>query len=199
VQIILVDDHPMVRHSLGAVLTMDGHQVDAAPDCQAAREMLRARHYDLMLVDYHLPDCTGVELLDTAESLLPARVVLLSGVTDTEEALFALEHSPARAFFFKDIDVDDLRTALEAVRALDDDGSTWVWRADRRALVPSAEAFPRETTLTPREREVFMLMRQGLLDKQIADHLHKSIHTIRVQIRSIRRKRGASRRAEIEG
>ena len=44
-----------------------------------------------------------------------------------------------------------------------------------------------------------MLMREGLLDKQIAERLHRSVHTIRVQIRAIRRKRGSSRRAEIEG
>jgi DNA-binding NarL/FixJ family response regulator len=120
-------------------------------------------------------------------------------VTDTEEALFVLEHSEARAFVSKEVDLDDLDDALRRVAAFPEDESTWVWRSEQRAFVPSGEAFPRESTLTPREREVFMLMREGLLDKQIAERLHRSVHTIRVQIRAIRRKRGSSRRAEIEG
>ena len=147
----------------------------------------------------HLPDGSGLELLREFADRLPGRTVLLSGVTDAEEALFVLEHSEARAFISKEIDLDDLADALGEVMDFNDDDSTWIWRSGQRAFVPSGEAFPRESTLTPKEREVFMLMREGLLDKQIAERLHRSVHTIRVQIRAIRRKRGSSRRAEIEG
>ncbi len=57
--------------------------------------------------------------------------------------------------------------------------------------------FPRHTLLTQKEREVFMLMRKGLLDKQIADELGLSIHTVRVHLRAIKRKRGHNRRFEL--
>ena len=198
-EILLVDDHPMVRHSLTAVLRAAGHKVTDAADCAAARPLLDEGGFDLLLLDYHLPDGSGLELLREFAGRLPARTVVLSGVTDTEEALFVLEHSEARAFVSKEVDLDDLDDALRRVAAFPEDESTWVWRSEQRAFVPSGEAFPRESTLTPREREVFMLMREGLLDKQIAERLHRSVHTIRVQIRAIRRKRGSSRRAEIEG
>jgi len=198
-EILLVDDHPMVRHSLKTVLGAAGHAVTLAPDCAAVGPLLCDGVYDLLLLDYHLPDGSGLDLLRELGDGLPGRTVLLSGATDAEEALYVLEHSAARAFISKEIDMDDLAGALDQVMALAEDGSTWVWRSDRRAFVASDKAFPRESTLTPKEREVFMLMREGLLDKQIAERLHRSVHTIRVQIRSIRRKRGSSRRAEIEG
>jgi two-component system response regulator DevR len=198
-EILLVDDHPMVRHSLTAVLRAAGHGVTVAADCAEVRPLLEDGRFDLLLLDYHLPDGSGLELLREFADRLPGRTVLLSGVTDAEEALFVLEHSEARAFISKEIDLDDLADALGEVMDFNDDDSTWIWRSGQRAFVPSGEAFPRESTLTPKEREVFMLMREGLLDKQIAERLHRSVHTIRVQIRAIRRKRGSSRRAEIEG
>jgi DNA-binding NarL/FixJ family response regulator len=197
--ILLVDDHPMVRHSLTSVLRASGHAVVVAEGCATARPMLEEGAYDLLLLDYHLPDGTGLELLREFAGRLPAFIVVVSGVTDVEEVLFVLEHSEARAFISKDIDLDDFAEALQRVTQFADDGSTWIWRSEQRNFVPSREAYPRESTLTPKEREVFMLMREGLLDKQIAERLSRSVHTIRVQIRSIRRKRGSTRRAEIEG
>ena len=197
--ILLVDDHPMVQHGLSSVLRAAGHPVTAAADCAAARPALDGGGFDLLLLDYHLPDGSGLDLLREFSGRLPPRVVLLSGATDTEEILFALERSEARAFIPKDIDLEHVAEALRQVEQFADDDSTWVWRCEQQLFVPSDEAFPRESSLTRKEREVFMLMREGLLDKQIAERLNRSVHTIRVQIRSIRRKRGSSRRAEVEG
>ena len=98
-----------------------------------------------------------------------------------------------------DVDtIDDLVAALKEVVDLPAGESRWVWQPKSRRFVDTASAYSRETTLSPKEREVFMLMRQGLQDKQIADRINRSIHTVRVQIRAIRRKRGASRRAEVD-
>jgi DNA-binding NarL/FixJ family response regulator len=199
-KILFVDDHPMVLYSLSTLLQAQGNRVDAVQNCQQARDALAAgNHYDLLLLDYNLPDGNPLDLLRDALAESPHKVVVISGISDGEEALYILETSAVDAFIPKSIDLDDLVLALEQVMGFERNGETWIWQSDKRSFVTSARAYAKETTLSPKEREVFMLMRKGLLDKQIADHLHRSIHTVRVQIRAIRRKRGTTRRAEIRG
>ena len=196
--ILLVDDHPMVLHSLSGLLKSRGHRVYIADGCDTARQALLGEdRYDLLLHDYHLPDCSALDLLRELPQHLPSNVVVISGISDAEETLYILEKTAAKAFVPKNIDLEDLITALEKVVELPP-AEGWVWQPEARDFFDTAHAYSRETTLSPKEREVFMLMRQGLQDKQIADQLHRSIHTVRVQIRSIRRKRGASRRAEVD-
>lgn len=198
-QVLLVDDHPMVLHSLSGLLQADGHTVTTSDSYQHARALLlKPTRFDLLLLDYHLPDGSAFNLLQETGIQIPGHVVIISGISDAEEVLYILEKSPAKAFIPKDIDFEDLAIALQQAVLLPDNGGSWVWQIDKRAFMPGASAYPKETMLSPKEREVFMLLRQGLLDKQIASQLSRSIHTIRVQIRSIKRKRGSTRRAEVQ-
>lgn len=196
-RILVVDDHPMVLQGIAASLKRRGHEVSTARDVASAREALGGpAALDLLLLDYNLPPGNGAELLADPKVAVPPCVAILSGMTDPEDILAALELG-AHAFIPKSIELDHLVRALEELPGLHSEEELgWLWDARQACYVRASQAFPRGTVLSPKERKVFMLLRRGLLDKQIAEELKLSIHTVRVHIRGIRRKRSTRRRAE---
>jgi len=198
-RILVVDDHPMVMQGIAASLTRGGHEVSTARDVPSAREALkRSPGLDLLLLDYNLPPGNGADLLADPEVTVPPRVAIFSAMTDPEDILAALELG-AHAFIPKSIEPDHLLRALEELPGLDSEGEVgWLWDTSQALYVRASVAFPRGSVLSPKERKVFMFLRKGLLDKQIAEELGLSIHTVRVHIRGIRRKRSTRRRAERE-
>ena len=201
-RILVVDDHPMVMHGIAASLTRAGHRVSTARDVAGAREALKPEPgqpaLDLLLLDYNLPPGNGADLLADPLVAVPPRVAIFSAMTDPEDILAALELG-ATAFIPKTIEPDNLLRALEELAGLDAEGELgWLWDTRQGCYERASVAFPRGSVLSPKERKVFMLLRKGLLDKQIAEALGLSIHTVRVHIRGIRRKRSTRRRAERE-
>ena len=203
--ILIVDDHPLVTEGLAARLQQLGHRVAVAHNfAEARQQMCETAHSDCVL-DIDLGGRLGTELLSDPElaPYLPPRIIILSGTTDPDDIVMALDRG-AIAFVPKSIPFDDVVSALVAATAFDVSGDgadgrgrqPQIWDQERGSFVPSSQIFPKGSVLSPREREVFALMRQGFTDKQIAANLQRSIHTIRVQVRSITRKRGTKRRGE---
>jgi len=198
-KILVADDHPMVLNGLTFALKSSGHDVSTAASLDALLQQLTVHsesHFNLLLLDYHFPDGKVTDVLQ--KSLLDDSVIVavLSAMTDPEEILHLLEVTRTNLFISKTIDIDDL---LNAISQLEDNtpDSAMIWNLQQKKFLRTAEQFPKGSVLSPKEREVFMLLKKGMLDKQIADSLNRSIHTIRVQIRAVKRKRGSVRRTEI--
>ena len=196
-RVLLIDDHPIVLKGIAGFLADAGYRLATARNLAEARHWLLAERCDLILLDINLADENGLDLLEyRGDLLLPERVLLISGITE-QELIFKGFELGAFAFIPKSIEPQELLEAIAdslGKSALPNSG--WFWASDKRLLVDAHEHFPRETTLTPKERAVFMLLRTGKLDKQIADELGLSIHTVRVHLRAIKRKRGHNRRFE---
>lgn len=195
-KILLVDDHPLVLQGIAAALSARGHEVLTAADLAPAREILRA-HADteLLVLDLNLPSGSGIELLQQMAGALPPHVAVLSGQIEPEDISYALSLG-ACAFVAKTIEPGALVEALESLPGLPAKlRGACIWQERGRGFVHIHEVFARATLLSVKEREVFMLLRQGLADKQIADRLGLSIHTVRVHARAIKRKRDVKRRA----
>jgi DNA-binding NarL/FixJ family response regulator len=195
--ILLIDDHPVVTVSLAQKLRELGHLVEVSHTLEDANRRIAAKHIELCVLDLDMHGVSGTRLLlePALQDKLPDCIVVLSGTRDRDEIVGALEDG-AHAFLSKTVPFDDviegILSAPEAYRG----GEPGVWVQEVRAYVPLPVVYPRGSALSKREREVFRLMRRGFSDKAIADTLGRSIHTIRVQIRSILRKRGSARRRE---
>ncbi len=195
--VLLIDDHPVVTVSLALKLRELGHLVEVSHTLEDAGRRIAAQHIELCVLDLDMHGISGTRLLlePALQEKLPDCIVVLSGTRDRDEIVGALEDG-AHAFLSKTIPFDDviegILSAPEAYRG----GEPGVWVQEVRAYVPLPVVYPRGSALSKREREVFRLMRRGFSDKAIADTLGRSIHTIRVQIRSILRKRGSARRRE---
>lgn len=197
-RILFVDDHPLILFGLADLLRKQGYQVDTAKKLAAAIECISKapEKYDVILLDINLGHENGLDLLDKMESGCAERVILLSGNAEQEWVLRGFEKG-VFGFIPKSIEPEEVVSALSAMLAGDRlQNSGWVWETALKKLVDAQDFFPRSMTLTPKEREVFLLLRTGKLDKQIADELNLSIHTVRVHLRAIKRKRGHNRRFE---
>jgi DNA-binding NarL/FixJ family response regulator len=190
ISVALVDDHLMFREAMRHLLREQGFDLVAeAGDAHTSFPLIDAARPDVVLLDLRLPGMDGVSAARELSQRTPSsKVMILSAWSrqhDVDEAWAAGAHG----YVSKTQDADGLRAAIHAVVA------------GERYLSPGLQPSPKEHEgpihiLSPREREVFVLIRQGLSDKEIAARLRRSIHTIRVQVRSITRKRGTKRRGE---
>lgn len=198
-RILFIDDHPLVVAGLRNFLTALGTEVTIAHTLAEARIRLMEAEYDAWILDIDMPDGSGTHLLRemTLQKGCCPKALLLSGATDRDDIAMALDEG-AMAFLSKAVGWEDLTTAVQRFLEMPEVvEEPLVWEPTRTDFVPAREVFPRGIVLSPREREVLIKMREGLRDKEIAHCLQRSIHTVRVQIRSIHRKRGRYRRAEV--
>ncbi|MDB4983531.1 MAG: response regulator receiver protein [Myxococcales bacterium] len=113
--ILLVDDEPDVRISLGQVLREEGHAVDMVADAETALMRLSAHPFDLVVSDVKLPKLDGLSLLKRVRGEFPATEVLLMTAYGTiSDAVTAMKDS-AMDYLTKPFDLDVLVTAVGRV------------------------------------------------------------------------------------
>jgi DNA-binding NtrC family response regulator len=107
-RLLVVDDDHAFRVSTAALLRADGHDVDVAPDANAAVQALRAHAYDLVLLDLRMPGIDGIQLVETlrvwGESV---PVLMISGYGTVENAVRAM-HLGTDDFLTKPVEPDVL-------------------------------------------------------------------------------------------
>jgi CheY-like chemotaxis protein len=87
--ILLVDDDPLVSQLIIDMLSLDGHEVDTAPNGLVALEMVQAQRFDLILSDLHMPELDGAGLyreLIQRQAHSPWKIVFLTGTAGASEA-----------------------------------------------------------------------------------------------------------------
>lgn len=190
VSVVIVDDHPVVRDGLCAMVSADP-EIRVVAEVGTGKEALSAiREWRpiVVLMDLLLPDMEGSEVIRQvcANSSDTAFLVLTTLVGD-EEIYRALE-AGARGYMFKDMARKELVNAIRAVAS----GRRYI-PADVGARI--AEGLPR-TSLTPREVDVLRGIAAGSRNKEIAHQLGVSESTINAHIKHILEKLHASDRTQ---
>jgi DNA-binding NarL/FixJ family response regulator len=200
--VYLAEDDPMLRDLFLEALALRG-ELELVGMTGSGREVAGAvarLRPDLLLLDVHLPDLSGLEVLDQL-SLLEERpkVLVLSGDEDEAVQLRAAQGG-AQGFVRKAEALQELWRAIEAVAR----GEPW-FRPEiiARALsaYPAMLRAARGTRrpldlLTEREREVLLEVARGLTNQQVAAQLHISLSTVKVHIGSIFEKLNLQSRTE---
>ena len=186
VRVLIVDDHPVVREGLRIFLggRSDIVVVGEAGDGQGAIEEARRLAPDVILLDLSMPGMGGLEALDGLRASSPgSRILILTSATGDESVLPAIRGG-ASGFLLKDAAPGDLARAVTTVAA----GGSWLAPTAARRVVEAlgapAHAAP-NLTLTPREREVLLLIADGLANKAIAERLFVSPKTVKTHVSSI--------------
>ncbi len=105
VRVLVVDDDPRIRDTMGDILTLEGFDVTAAPDGKAAIALCRQEAFDFALLDIGMPGMNGVETLEGLKATDPSlRVVMITGLEAGDLAQRAME-AGAEAVFRKPLDV----------------------------------------------------------------------------------------------
>jgi DNA-binding NarL/FixJ family response regulator len=200
IKVAIVDDHPIVRQGLRAVLDRDPClQVvgDAGTEPSAMTMMAQARP-DVVMMDLKLTmDGTweGLGLCARIVDCFPeTRILILTTFADEWLVREAIRQG-AKGYVVKDVDVTELIRAIRAVSrgecAFDSHTASAVVNLLRRE--PDTEATGQ---VTPREREVLCLLAQGLSNVAIGKRLYISDTTVKFHVTNLMHKLGARRRAE---
>lgn len=194
---LVIDDHPLIREIVPAVLAkaLGEVVVTAEATLEAGIARASAEAPDLVLLDLGLPGCEGLEALARFRSRFPdVRLVVLSGVCDRDSILAALE-AGAAGYIPKTSKPEVMIAALKVVAA----GGTYV---PREALEePDEKAVPRRRRtvahdLTERQKDVLRLILKGYNNDRIAAELAIAPNTVKQHAHAIFGALGVSTRAE---
>lgn len=200
-RILIVDDHPVVRAGLAALIEAEGDLkvCGHAEDYQEALTAIEKEKPDLLLVDLSLRGSSGLDLLkEVAGSDLPAIVVSMhDSPTWAERSLAA----GARGYLHKS---EAGRNVVKAIRKVLD-GGIYVSESISEALLakrltagpPREERDVRIASFTDRELEVFVRIGNGLTTRQIAEELRVSPKTVQTYREHLKRKLSVESGAEL--
>jgi DNA-binding NarL/FixJ family response regulator len=198
-RVLIVDDHQLFRAGVRAELDPLLEVVGEASGVEEAVRAIRELDPEVVLLDVHMPDGGGVEVIRrvAAESERPPRFLALS-VSDAAEDVIAVIRAGARGYVTKNISGDELADAVRRV-----EGGDAVFSPRLAGFVLDAFAGPAPQpeseldALTPREREVLQHIARGYMYKEIALRLDISPKTVEAHVSSVLRKLQLSSRHEL--
>jgi DNA-binding NarL/FixJ family response regulator len=205
-RVVVVDDHALFRSGVRAEL--EGH-VDIVGDAASvaeAVEVIAAAQPDVVLLDVHLPDGGGADVIAAIAPAHPGVRFLALSVSDAAEDVIAVIRAGARGYVTKSIAVGDLADAVQRVHDGDAVFSPRLagFVLDAFAGAPAAppapaadEPDPDLEQLTAREREVLQHLARGYLYKEIAHRLGISTKTVEAHVSAVLRKLQLSNRHEL--
>ena len=198
-RILIIDDHPLFRKGVAQLIAMAPHLevVGEVSNGEQGVAIAKALDPDLVLLDLHMTGMGGIETLRAIRDAdLDCRVVILT-VSDNADDLVAAIRSGADGYLLKDMEPEDLLTAID--EALN--GRTVIGERLNgllaRAIREEATAKQRDTaTLTDREKEILQGLAQGLANKLIARRLTITEATVKVHVKNLLKKLGFHSRLE---
>ncbi|MFC0672976.1 response regulator [Brachybacterium hainanense] len=200
VRVVLVDDHPVFRIGMAALLgSLDGIAlVGEVESARAARGLFAGPlAADVVLMDIDLGDGSGIDLTRDLLRDRPGLRVLMVSMHEDDDSVVAAVRAGARGFLVKSAPPDAVERALRAVAAGEMILSPAVAERAMAYLVGGAPAvrlpFPQ---LTPREREVLDLVARGLDNARIAHRLSLSPKTVRNTVATVLAKLSLRDRAD---
>ena len=188
--IVLIDDHAIVREGFKRLIEMES-DFDVVAECRTADDAVDAvarQHPDLVVLDLSLPDGSGLPLIEHLLSVAPLTHVVVLSMHDGEPYVSEALRRGASGYVTKGAGPEELIAGLRAVMR----GECFLSSdlRERRARRPARVLDP-ISRLTPREREVFMLLAGGLTPKQVAANLGIGQKTIYIHRASLMGKLGA--------
>jgi DNA-binding NarL/FixJ family response regulator len=205
IRVLLVDNEALIRAGFRVLLDSepDIEIVGEATDGQQAIEQSRALNPDVVLMDIRMPVLDGLratEAIAADPALSHVRVVILT-TYETDEYVFEALRAGASGFLLKDAEPADLVRAIQVAAA----GDALLAPSVTRKLIADYATRPRPARRTPpeldeltaREREVLVLVAQGLSNNEIAARLIISPTTAKTHVSRTMLKLGARDRAQL--
>jgi DNA-binding NarL/FixJ family response regulator len=171
IRVVLGDDHTLVREGIRACLSSPRVcVVDEAEDGRDLVRRVQASRPDVALVDVSMPLLNGIEATRQIARVSPETRVVILSMFDDAGYIAAAQEAGAWGYVLKDEAPEHLLRTIERVVA------------GERSFPPVREGSPAarpSVRLTPREREVLQLVVEGKRAREIAEILHRSVHTVR--------------------
>ena len=212
VRVVVSDDQALVRTGLGRIISTapDLCLVGEAATGREAVAQVRELRPDVVLMDIRMPDLNGIDATEVITASSDARVLILT-TFDLDEYVYAALRAGASGFLLKDTAPCDL---LSAVRVIADGDALLAPSITRRlitrfAAMPSADEGPNinaagpgamldlHQRITNREREVLLLVAEGLSNYEIGSRLHIAPGTVKTHVAHLLTKLDARDRVQL--
>lgn len=197
--IVVADDHPLFRDALSGIISagFSGATVVSAEDLTTTINALEATNdVDLVLLDLNMPGVQGFSGLIFLRGQYPTiPIIVVSGSEDLDTIRRSISLG-ASGFIPKSSNTDTIKEAMNVVL----DGDVWV--PDQAAIDGDTqddellEIASRLSTLTPQQMRVLMMLKEGLLNKQIAFELNVSEATVKAHVSAILQKLDVNSRTQ---
>lgn len=200
IRIMVVDDHEVVRTGLKTILEPEGdlEVVGEAGSASEAVQRVSRLEPHVILMDVRMEEMSGIEACRLIKSARPQVSVLMLTSFGEEEAVMGAIMAGASGYLLKNVGRGDL---IKAIRAVAEGGNLLDPAVTKRVMERLAHLTAKEEVraiqdLSGREREVLVLVAQGLTNREIAAKLVISENTARNHVSRILEKLGLSRRSE---
>lgn len=197
IRVLIVDDHAVVREGLRTFLELQ-EGIEVAGEASDGHDAIRAAERlrpDVVLMDLVMPNLDGVGAMRELRQRVPAaRVIVLTSFLDDERLLPAVR-AGAAGYLLKNVQPQELARAIRTAAA----GEALLDPAVAARLVEALEEDGRDTRadqLTPREREVLVLIGRGYANKRIALELGIAEKTVKTHVGNVLSKLGVSDRTQ---
>jgi len=201
-KIMVIDDHILFREGLISLFrsTPDFTIVGEAGNVREGVESSRLLQPDIILMDFSLPDGTGVDATKAILKDLPGCKVIFLTVHEADDKLFAAIRAGAKGFLPKNVASSNL---LSSLRALDRDEMALSRRMTSRIVEEFSHSSRQDmlsdeifTKLSPREMDVLRELEPGISNYEIAQRLFLSENTVKHHVRNVLKKLGVKNRRE---
>lgn len=203
IRVVIVDDEALVRSGFELIL-------GAAPDIEvagtssggAAVALIGEQRPDVVLLDIRMPDVDGLTVLRELRALAEPPIVAMLTTFDTDEYIVTALRSGAAGFLLKDTEPDQLAQLIRTLAAggvvMSPKAAATLLHRDNdlgRLAATDAEV-ARIDTLTARERDVLVLLAEGLSNGEIGQRIFLSVGTIKDHVSAILTKLGVGSRVQ---
>lgn len=195
ITVAIIDDQTLVRSGISSLLSLSQRVSVIAEGDDGDKALSIAERYspDVFLMDIRMPKMNGIDAIMSLRAAgIDTPVLILTTFDDHELVLKGLQ-AGAQGYLLKDVSLDNLVAAIEAVHR----GETRVQPAITEALLKGLksqkgefDALPEPETLSPKETEVLRLVASGYSNKEISNALHKSEGTIKNHVSNVLAKLG---------
>lgn len=192
IRVLLADDHDLFRNGLAMILDnqSDFEVIGQASNGMEALGKARELQPDLILMDVVMPVCDGLEATRLIKQEFPNQTIVMLTISDEDDKLFEAIRNGAQGYLLKNIRREEMlvliRGAIQGEAAITPALGGRLLDEFRRVGKPTTDD-PTEKCimLSGREQEVLMLAAAGASNKEIAEKLSISIHTVRSHMRKI--------------
>jgi two-component system nitrate/nitrite response regulator NarL len=198
--IIIIDDHPMLRKGLAQLLELEPefHLVAEVGESKKALEVVLDHEPDLILLDLNMPVQDGLQTLNQLRNAgVDSRIIVFT-VSDDQADIHRAIHNGADGYLLKDIDPEEFLESLKRCMSGEQVISPGIADVVRSALsqrLPE-NLHPAIRDLTDREKDVLRLIATGLSNKAIGNDLSIAEGTVKVHVKRVLSKLGLRSRVE---
>lgn len=199
-RVLIADDHPHAREAIAVMLEDDPNFqiVGQARNGKEAVELNQECLPDIILMDIEMPMMNGLEATKIIKENTPYVKVIILSVSDNVADLFTAIQYGAQGYLLKNMDPDDWLQYLHSIV----EGSSEATRGMAGKLLyqfreKDLQNSPLAKSLTPREKEILLLITEGITNKQIAEQLFISENTVKNHIKNLLEKLGLENRVQL--